>query len=275
MCFSYASRSQRGFPFSLMLLFVMLCMMSGVRAAGDDAPQDQLAQAATQSGSSWIFGGGLAVADRGYVGYSREVTPIPLVFYHNGRFFFAGFSAGYMVSHNRHYRFSLILKPRINRLSASDSPQLAGIHTRRWSLDGGANLDVFGDWGHIVTGVSHDLLNRNNGTEATVGYRYPLRLGNWTLTPELGVRWESASLVNYYYGVSPAEAVPDRPVYAPDTATSPYVGIGVSTRVTQHWRFFGRIQYTRFAGAIHDSPLVNRSGSPVIFIGLVYNAAQR
>lgn len=275
MRFSYSSRGWSGFSFSLMLLFTMLCMAASARAEGNDAPQDQMAQAATQSGSSWIFGAGLAVADRGYIGYSREVTPIPLVFYHSGRFFFAGFSAGYMVSNSRHYRFSLILKPRINRLSASDSPQLAGIHARRWSLDGDANLDVFGAWGHLVTGVSHDLLNRNDGSEATVGYRYPLRLGNWTLTPEFGVRWQSASLVNYYYGVSPAEAVPGRPAYTPGAATNPYLAAGLSTRIGSHWRFFGRIQYTRFASAIHDSPIVDRSGSAVTFIGLVYNPAER
>lgn len=275
MGFGFSSRNRFAVPLSFVALFGALCAITCAAADGGDAPQDQVAQAATQSGSSWIFGAGLAIADRGYVGYSREVTPIPLIFYHHGRFFFAGFSAGYMVSHDRHYRFSIVLKPRVNRLSASDSPQHAGIRTRRWSLDGGANLDVFGDWGHLVTGVSHDLLNRNNGTETTLAYQYPLRLEHWTVTPEVGVHWQSGSLVNYYYGVSPAESIPGRPAYTPGAATNPYVGVGVSARAGTHWRFYGRIQYTRFAGVIQDSPIVNRSGSPLVFLGLVYNPAVR
>jgi MipA family protein len=256
-------------------LFATLFASISARADDDASPQDQLEQAATRTGSSWIFGGGLAVVDPGYVGYKRQVTPIPLVFYHNGRFFFAGFSAGYMLAHARHYRFSVDIKPRINRLSASDSPELAGIQTRKWSLDGGANLDVFGAWGHLITGISHDLLNRNNGTELDIGYRYPIRFGGWSLTPSLGARWESASLTNYYYGVSPAEVVPGRPAYTPGAAINPYAGLGLSTRLSDHWQFHGSIQYTRFAGAIQDSPIVDRSGSPIFFIGFVYSSADR
>jgi outer membrane protein len=260
---------------SLALLMFAFANIDAQAADGDANPQDQLAQAATSTGTSWIFGGGLAVADRGYVGYSRQVTPIPLIFYHDGGFFFAGFSAGYMLSHSRHYRFSINIKPRINRLSASDSPELAGIQTRKWSLDGGANLDVFGGWGHLVTGISHDLLDRNNGTELDAGYRYSIQLGSWNLVPSFGVRWQSASLTNYYYGVSPAEVIPGRPAYTPGAATNPYIGFGLSTRISDHWQFNGNIQYTRFSGAIHGSPLVDRSGSPVLFIGFIYNSAHR
>jgi MipA family protein len=255
----------------LIMLLAAAVTVTGVHAAGDDAPQDQLAQAATRAGSSWMFGGGLVVADQGYVGYNRQITPIPLIFYHNGRFFFAGFSAGYMVAHDSHYRFSVLIKPRINRLSASDSPLLADIQTRRWSLDGGANLDLFGDWGHLVTGISHDLLHRNDGTEIDIGYRYSIGLGNWRLTPSLGVRRESAALTNYYYGVSPAEAIPGRQAYSPGAATNPYIGIGLSTRINEHWRFNGNLQYTHFADAIRNSPIIDRSGSPLLFIGFVYN----
>lgn len=259
---------------NVLLLFSACAFALGVHAEDSGAPQDQLAQAATRGGSSWMFGGGLVAADRGYIGDRREITPIPLIFYHNGRFFFAGFSAGYMASHGAHYRFSLVLKPRINRLSASDSPQLAGIQTRRWSMDGGANLDLFGRWGQLATGVAHDLLNRNNGTELTAGYRYPVRLKTWTVTPELGLHWQSASLADYYYGVSPAEVIPGRPAYSPGAALNPYIGIGLSKSLDRRWRFFGRLQYTHYAAAIRNSPIVDRSGSPLLFVGFVYNTGR-
>ncbi|HLW74821.1 MAG TPA: MipA/OmpV family protein [Gammaproteobacteria bacterium] len=239
--------------------------------AGDE-PQDQLLKAAGRdTGSGWLFGGGLAVTDPGYLGYNRQVTPIPLIFYHNGRFFFAGITAGYLLSNGDHYRFSLVVLPQFNRLSASDSPQLAGIQTRQWSLDGGANVDLFGGWGRFNLGVAHDLLDRNNGTGANVGYHYSFRLGDWTLTPGLGIRWESANLTNYYYGVSPAETIPGRPAYSPGSATNPFVDVSVSTAISEHWQFRGYLQYMHFASAIHDSPIVDRSGSPTIFIGFVYN----
>lgn len=87
------------------------------------------------------------------------------------------------------------------------------------------------------------------------------------------MRWQSASLTRYYYGVSPAEAIPGRPVYEPGTATSPYVSLGLSTRLGRRWRFIGNLEYTRYPSAIHDSPLIYRSGGSVLFLGLLYRTA--
>lgn len=253
------------------LLFPLLPCAAWAADTSED-PQTQLTQAAaTDAGSGWIFGGGVAITDPGYVGYTRQVTPIPLVFYHYGRFFIGGITAGYLLSNGDHYRFSLTVQPIFNRLSASDSPQLAGIQTRQWSLAGGAGLELFGDWGQFKTSVFHDLLHRNNGTGANAEYQYPFHFGGWTLTPGIGLRWENAALVNYYYGVSPAEAIPGRPAYSPGSAISPYASIGLSTAISEHWQFRGYLQYLRFASTIHDSPIVGRSGSPSIFIGFVYN----
>ena len=259
--------------FLISVVFVAApALADGKGGAGDGDVQDQLLkEAGRDSGSGWIVGGGLAVTDPGYVGYTREYTPIPLVFYHYGRFFFAGVSAGYLLSNGDHYRFSLMVKPEFNRLKASDSPQLMGIESRQWSLDGGANLDLFGDWGRYNVGVFHDILDRNNGTQLNTGYRYTFPVGDWGLTPGLGLRWESANLVNYYYGVSPAESIPGRPAYSPGSATNPYVEIGLSTNLTDHLRLITNLQYMRFGGAIHDSPIVDRSGTTTFFIGVTYN----
>jgi hypothetical protein len=156
-----------------LLLLACLCLSAAAFAADED-PQEQLAKAAaTDAGSGWILGGGVAVTNPGYVGYSRQITPLPLFFYHYGRWFFAGFSGGYLLSNGDHYRLALVVQPTLNRLSASDSPQLAGIRSRQWSLAGGANLETFGDWGHLNLGLFHDLLDRNNGTSANLGYRFP------------------------------------------------------------------------------------------------------
>ncbi|HEY3859017.1 MAG TPA: MipA/OmpV family protein [Gammaproteobacteria bacterium] len=254
-----------------LLLIACLCLSLSAWADDED-PQEQLAKAAaTDTGSGWIFGAGVAVTNPGYVGYSRQITPLPLIFYHYGRWFFAGFSGGYLLSNGDHYRLALVLQPTLNRLSSNDSTQLAGIQSRQWSLAGGANLETFGDWGHLNVGVFHDLLDRNNGSSASLGYRFPFHAGDWTLSPGIGLRWQSANLTNYYYGVSDVEARPGRPAYSPGSDTSPYVSFGVATRISEHWQFRGDLSYQRFGSAIHDSPIVDRSGSATIFIGFIYN----
>lgn len=265
-------------PARLRMLLALALLLTSFAAFADDAgdePGDQLTKAAaTQQGSGWIFGGGLAVTNPGYVGYDRQVTPVPLIFYHNGRFFFAGFSAGYVLAGDRHVRLSAVVVPQLNRLKASDSPQLTGIQSRQWSIDGGLSLDVSEDWGNYHLSVLHDLLDRNNGTQASTGYDYPFHLGSWTLSPGLGVHWENAATTNYYYGVSPAEVIPGRPAYSPGSALSPYVRIGLSTKLNERWRFSSFLEYTRFGSAIHDSPIVDRSGTATVFIGFTYGFGQ-
>src|SRR6185503_5710771 len=115
-----------------LLCSLLLCTIPAF--AADEDPQEQLTRAAaTDAGAGWIFGAGVAVTQPGYLGDKRQITPLPLVFFHYGRFFFAGFAAGYLLDNGEHYRLSLGVQPWINRLNADDSPQLAGIQSRKWT----------------------------------------------------------------------------------------------------------------------------------------------
>lgn len=243
-------------------------------AAGTDnatSPEDQIITAAAQNGGSgWELGAGVAVSEPGYVGVSNQVTPLPLVFYHNGRFFIAGVSVGYVPFNGRHYAFAILANPRINRLSASESPQLTGIQSRKWSIDGGARWSLFGRWGQLTSSLFTDLLHRNNGMEAELSYQYPIRGRGWSLAPGVGVTWDNAPLTAYYYGVSPAEAAPGRPAYEPGRATNPFVRLYSQVPVGKHWQFVGGLTYMHFARSIQNSPIVDRSDTLSVFLGLSY-----
>lgn len=234
-------------------------------------PEDQIISAASlNKGSGWAFGLGLAISEPGYLGVSSQVTALPLIFYHNGRFFFAGASVGYVPFNGRHYSFSILAKPRINRLSASESYQLAGIQTRKWSIDGGGRLSLFGDWGRVNAGVYTDLLHRNNGLEADLDYQYPIRMAGWTLSPGFGLAWDNSPLTNYYYGVSQAEVAPGRPAYSPGRSTNPFVQLNLQVPMGNRWQFLGGLKYLHFARSIQDSPIVDRSDTLTVFLAMSY-----
>lgn len=244
--------------------------------ADSDNPRDRLLDsAASNANSGWLLGMGGALSRPGYAGGQQQFTPFPLVFYHRHRFFVAGVSAGYLLSSGSHHRLSLVAMPEFSRLGSNDSPQLAGIRSRRWSLNGGASLEVFGRWGHYDVSVFHDLLNRSNGTVVSAGYKYPLQLGRWQLTPGAGLRWQNANLVDYYYGVTPAEAIPGRPAYSPGGGLSPYADVSLSTPITKHWRFRTSVQYLRFADSVRNSPIVDRAGSTTLIFGFTYDPRAR
>ena len=234
-------------------------------------PEDQIiSEASLNRGSGWSLGLGVAISEPGYIGVSSQVTALPLIFYHHGRFFFAGASVGYVPFNGRHYSFAILAKPRINRLSASESSQLAGIQSRKWSIDGGGRLSLFGDWGRLDAGVYTDLLHRYNGMEADLDYRYPIRMPGWTLAPGVGLAWENSPLTNYYYGVSQAEVMPGRPAYSPGRATNPFVQLNLLVPMGNHWQFLGGFKYLHFARAIQNSPIVDRSNTLTVFLAMSY-----
>lgn len=235
------------------------------------SPEDQIiSEAAETRGSAWSIGLGLAISEPGYIGVNRQVTPLPLVFYHNGRFFIAGVSVGNVPYNGRHYSFAILAKPRINRLSASDSSQLAGIQTREWSIDGGGRFSLFGKWGRLNASVFTDLLHRYNGIESDLDYQYPIHMTGWTLSPGIGVAWYNSPLTNYYYGVSPAEAEPGRPAYSPGRATNPFIQFDLRVPFGNRWQLLGGVKYMHFARSIQDSPIVDRSDTLTVFLGVTY-----
>ena len=239
-------------------------------------PEDQIiSQASLNRGSGWSLGLGVVISEPGYIGVGNQVTALPLIFYHHGRFFFAGASVGYVPFNGRHYTFSILAKPRINRLSASESSQLAGIQSRKWSIDGGGRLSLFGDWGRLNAGVYTDLLHRYNGIEADLDYRYPIRMPGWTLAPGIGLAWENSPLANYYYGVSQAEAIPGRPAYSPGRATNPFVQLNLLVPMGKRWQFLGGLKYLHFARSIQNSPIVDRSDTLTVFLAMSYRFQSR
>ncbi|MHB1565654.1 MAG: MipA/OmpV family protein [Acidiferrobacter sp.] len=246
------------------------------RAQTSADPEDQIiSEASNNKGSAWSLGLGVAVIEPGYIGVSRQITPLPLVFYHNGRFFLAGVSVGYVPFSGRYYSFSVLVKPLISRLSASESPELAGMQSRPWSIAGGGRLSLFGGWGQAEISLFTDMLNRSGGTEADVAYRYAIHMEGWTLSPGIGLAWENAPLTNYYYGVSEAEVAPGRPAYSPGRALNPFAQLNLQLPIGGHWHFLGGVKYRHFARSIQNSPIMDRSGTFTLFFAVDYRFVNR
>jgi MipA family protein len=207
------------------------------------------------------LGAVLIEEDPGYVGYHRQADLVPLVTYRSGPFFFSGAEGGVIAAQSNAYTLSFGLVPELDRVSASDSPQLAGIKTREWTVDASMNLSIQQPWGKLSFAVLHDILDRNNGSEIRANYAYPIGLGTGWLIPTVGLTWESANLTNYYYGVSPAESLSNRPAYSPGSALNPTAKLGYFVPMSDKWLLGAQVGYTKLDRAIGDSPIVDRSGS--------------
>jgi outer membrane protein len=214
------------------------------------------------------IGGGISDVDPAYVGYHRRIDPFPLVSYRYGRFFVSGTSAGVIASENDAYSLSVLLVPQLMRLKTNASPELEGLTERQWTIDAGVRLSVTQPWGTSSLAALHDVLDRSNGTVVKLDYSYPIPVGAAHLSPGVGAAWESASQTNYYYGVTPAEALPGRPAYSPGSALNPSARLDYSVPLSGGWTFGAGVSYTHFDRSIRDSPLIDQPGSRAITVTL-------
>ncbi len=212
------------------------------------------------------LGGGISAVDPAYVGYHHRIDPFPLVSYRYGRFFVAGTSAGVVAAEGNAYNLSVVLVPQLMRLRTNASPELEGLTPRQWTIDGGVRLAVNQPWGNTSLAALHDVLDRSNGTEVKLDYSFPIPVGEGHLSPGVGLSWESAAQTSYYYGVTPAEALPDRPAYSPGSALNPSARLHYSLPLSEGWTFGAEVSYTHFDRSIRDSPLIDQPGSRAISI---------
>ena len=116
-----------------------------------------------------------------------------------------------------------------------------------------------------------DILDEHGGSRVTLRGAYTLRLAGVSLSPELGVEWLSDATADHLYGVRTGEARPGRPAHAPGDAFNMLAGAGLRYSVTDAVALVGAAQWTWFAPAIRDSPIVVQDSVFSLFLALAYS----
>ncbi|MCH8303364.1 MAG: MipA/OmpV family protein, partial [Proteobacteria bacterium] len=116
----------------------------------------------------------------------------------------------------------------------------------------------------------HDTLDRHQGSEVQMSYRYFIDAGPWSLSPYISWTWQDENLSDYYFGVSEAEARPDRPAYSP--GDSQWLGFGINTawHVSDKIVLFANVGFVGADSSIENSPLVEEPNFSALFVGRTY-----
>ena len=218
---------------------------------------------------------GVAVVNTGrFIGSDDRVSvPLPLVYFnYNDRLYWSITSVGgWLVrSDDRQFKFGLLAKARGG--VKGDRTPYTGIVDRDPSIDAGVNLV----WRvqPLVLGASWltDTLDRSNGQVANLRVSWPISLTErWTTTLSVVGEWMSDQLVDYYYGVTPAETGGGAPLYVGAASTNLRAGWGLSYKINRHWSAQGGVSYTRLGNGIADSPLVTESDNLLVYASINWN----
>ncbi len=200
----------------------------------------------------------------------RQYDLVPLYLY-NGKWLFArGTMGGVHFVNRENFELNLVARYDFRKLDPDRNAYYAGIDERKQTVEGGIEFRARGGWGQVDISLLTDLLDRHGGQIGDLGYQYNFNRGRFTFSPFVGWSWQDHSVTGYYYGVSAAEAAPDRPEYTPGQAQWLYYGLNTSYWISDRIAFFANVGFGGVDTAVTDSPLVEEDTASVVFIGGTY-----
>jgi outer membrane protein len=232
----------------------------------------------------WRVGGNLLAGSNPYKDGDNRVGLMPVVAYEGERFhanlgnpgisFFRGSAnfggLGYSLYDTDSFQFELVGRLRMMGLDPDEEEAWAGLDKRKPGFDAGVSLLWQTAMGEFDLELLTDVSNRSDGQEVMLSYAYPIKQGQWTLRPEIGVSWQSSDLTDYYFGVDADEVRAGRAVYEADASVTPFAGVQLEYAVSKQTHLIGGVGVGRLGDGISDSPIVDERSAAGGYLGLTY-----
>ena len=110
--------------------------------------------------------------------------------------------------------------------------------------------------------VLREVTGHDHGEEVRTAIQFPLSRSTGALSGTIGLTWQSASIVNYYYGAPR--------IYESGSALRPFLKLGYARPLGRGWRLEAVAQYEHLPNAIADSPIVAHDYVVTSFLGFVH-----
>jgi outer membrane protein len=152
-------------------------------------------------------------------------------------------------------------------------PTIDDIAKREWAIDAGVLAHWYiGEQHKITAQWSHDVSGVYKGQHVKASYKYQLPVLDLPAKLQLsvGFDWQSAELIDYYYGLNSKDKVDKAYYYQGTHGVSPFLGAAFNYRINKQWQFKFSAKRTYLSNAITDSPLVNDKHQDYLFIGGLY-----
>ena len=212
------------------------------------------------------LGAGVGVVEHPYKDYDTDVYPVPVINYEGDNFWFRGLGGGYYPVSYTHLTLPTIASDVYKR-----QHQMRHLDDRKSTMMAGLSYAHFTQYGYLRTTLAGDTLDNSNGIVWDMAWLYRYTNGGLTVTPGIGVQWNSENQNEYYYGVSRKESARSGlRGYNPNDSWSPYLELSASYNFLGDWSVYGTARYTRLSDEVTDSPMVDKSWTGLISTGITY-----
>ena len=151
---------------------------------------------------------------------------------------------------------------------------MTGMRQRERSADLGLYLGFRAFEGTVWTEATRDIAGASHGSELRLGYRHERWWsGRLRLRPYVVAALRDSRLNNYYYGVRPEEATPQRPAYEPGAGVDLELGLQAAYRLGARWQLLAGLALERPSANVQESPTTVDGVRPSATLGLMYGFA--
>jgi outer membrane protein len=208
-----------------------------------------------------------------YRGARTQGDFLPLFVYEGEHVYSHGYSLGLKLGSGRSEpRVDLFIRRRFEGTPYHGTPaSLVGMAKREIGVDAGLSAEYGGGWGIGFAELLRDASGTSHGSEVRLGYKYPLQRGRLSLTPHFMLGLRNGTLNDYYYGVRPDEATPERPAYTARAGIIPEIGFWGAYGLTDRWSLLFGSTLSRLPSGISGSPVVEGKTQWQAMLGIGWN----
>lgn len=219
----------------------------------------------------WGLGIGAGLERLPYAGIDNNKRLLPLVTYDSEYFRLSGLTADWKFAKTEQFTFALRGKYALaDGYKADDAPILDGMDERKAGFWVGGAATWNADFAKLSLELLGDVSGNSKGTQARLGIERSFTAGRFVFTPRASALWADKKYVNYYYGVTGAEATASRAAYEGKSTVNLQVGLRTAYLLDAHQSLFLDLSATALGKEIKDSPLVDKKTVPAVAIGYLY-----
>lgn len=154
---------------------------------------------------------------------------------------------------------------------AIDAPQLAGMAEREGGIWAGAAME----WKSEVVDLSFAALKDVDGDSDGASLKLEVSRGfflgeRWMVTPRLGATWLDDNAVDYFYGVTAAEATGTRAAYTGEATVNLEAGVSLGYMLAEQHMIMLDLSATKLGDGIADSPIVTDDTLTSVGLGYMF-----
>jgi outer membrane protein len=234
------------------------------------ATSDFLADIVGENSSG--LGAALRIEQSLYRGDGVRLDLLPVYLYEGEHLYLHSNRLGLKFNPDPRWRVDVFVSRRLESTPVDSVPSsLAGMTTRTTESEAGFSIEQRFGRGRLFLEYLRDTSHTSGGSEVKLGLSGETGRGGLRLIPYVTVSGRDAKLNNYYYGVTAAEATPERAAYSAGGGVNASLGVNARYDLTPHWHLLAGLSATYWASEVRNSPIVDIRGAQFAgFGGLAY-----